>query len=85
MHAAEGILASRGGMTSHAVAVARGWGKPYVHGCSTLPIDANRKLMRVRTTSSTDVVLRDGDYIGLFCVNRTAGEVIKARNCRRLP
>ncbi|KAE9035774.1 hypothetical protein PR002_g7391 [Phytophthora rubi] len=39
MHAAEGILASRGGMASHAVAVARGWGKPYVRGRSTLPID----------------------------------------------
>ncbi|KAE9016203.1 hypothetical protein PR003_g16518 [Phytophthora rubi] len=38
-------------MTSHAVAVARGWGKPYVRDCSTLPSDANSKLMRVRTTS----------------------------------
>ncbi|KAE8952894.1 hypothetical protein PR002_g32546 [Phytophthora rubi] len=85
MHAAEGILASRGGMMSHAVAVARGWGKPYVRGCSTLAIDANSKLVRVRTTSGTGVVLRDDDYIGFFCVNRTAGEAIKARNCRRLP
>ncbi|KAE9107302.1 hypothetical protein PF005_g13758 [Phytophthora fragariae] len=72
-------------MTSHAVAVARGWGKPYVRGCSALPSDANSKLMRVRTTSGTEVVLHDGDYIGFICMNRMAGEAIRARNWRRLP
>ncbi|KAE9281411.1 hypothetical protein PR003_g27680 [Phytophthora rubi] len=46
---------------------------------------ANSKLMRVHTTSGTEVVLRDGDYIGYICVNGTTGEAVKARSCRRLP
>ncbi|KAG6609704.1 pyruvate, phosphate dikinase [Phytophthora cinnamomi] len=74
MHAAEGILTSRGGMTSHAAVVARGWGKPCVCGCSALSIDANSKTMRVHTASGAEVVLREGDYIS---VNGTTGEVIK--------
>ncbi|KAE9265104.1 hypothetical protein PF008_g31949, partial [Phytophthora fragariae] len=85
MHAAEGILTSRGDLASRAVMVARDWGKSYVCGCSTLSIDANSKLMRVHTTSGTEVVLRDGDYIGFICVNGTTGEAVKARSCRRLP
>ncbi|KAE9091994.1 hypothetical protein PF006_g24794 [Phytophthora fragariae] len=55
MHAAEGILTSRGDLASRAVMVARDWGKSYVCGCSTLSIDANSKLMRVHTTSGTEV------------------------------
>ncbi len=38
MHAAEGILTARGGMTSHAAVVARGWGKPCVCGCEVLQV-----------------------------------------------
>lgn len=38
MHSAEGILTARGGMTSHAAVVARGWGKCCVSGCSDLTI-----------------------------------------------
>lgn len=38
MHAAHGILTARGGMTSHAAVVARGWGKPCVVGCGTMKI-----------------------------------------------
>src|SRR5204862_4113117 len=45
MHAAEGILTSRGGMTSHAAVVARGWGKPCVAGCSDVSIDYAKKTM----------------------------------------
>ncbi len=45
MHAAEGILTSRGGMTSHAAVVARGWGKPCVCGCETLLVDAKTKAL----------------------------------------
>jgi pyruvate,orthophosphate dikinase len=41
MHAAEGILTSRGGMTSHAAVVARGMGTPCVSGAGRLRIDAN--------------------------------------------
>ena len=39
MHAAEGILTTRGGMTSHAAVVARGMGKPCVSGCGTIRVD----------------------------------------------
>lgn len=39
MSAAQGILTSRGGMTSHAAVVARGWGKPCVAGCGDIIID----------------------------------------------
>jgi pyruvate,orthophosphate dikinase len=38
MNAAHGILTARGGMTSHAAVVARGWGKPCVVGCGTMKI-----------------------------------------------
>ena len=41
MHAAEGILTTRGGMTSHAAVVARGMGKPCVSGAGALRIDYN--------------------------------------------
>lgn len=40
MHAAEGIITARGGMTSHAAVVARGWGKPCVCGCEALEVRA---------------------------------------------
>lgn len=43
MHAAAGILTARGGMTSHAAVVARGWGKCCVSGCSEIRVsDANK-------------------------------------------
>ncbi|WP_412057601.1 pyruvate, phosphate dikinase [Bartonella sp. DGB2] len=45
MHAAEGILTTRGGMTSHAAVVARGMGKPCVSGAGTLQIDYKTGLM----------------------------------------
>ena len=46
MHAANGILTSRGGMTSHAAVVARGMGKPCVSGSSEIKIDYENKLFR---------------------------------------
>jgi pyruvate,orthophosphate dikinase len=46
MHAAEGILTSRGGMTSHAAVVARGWGKPCCCGCEELIVDAFAKTLK---------------------------------------
>jgi pyruvate,orthophosphate dikinase len=58
MHAAQGILTTRGGMTSHAAVVARGMGRPCVAGAGDLRIDAVKRTMRVR-----DVVVRDGDII----------------------
>jgi len=47
MNVAEGILTSRGGMTSHAAVVARGMGKPCVAGCSDLYVDAHQQVMSI--------------------------------------
>ena len=58
MHAAEGILTARGGMTSHAAVVARGMGTPCVAGCDTLEVDYKNKQARVG-----DVVIKEGDWI----------------------
>jgi len=58
MHAAEGILTARGGMTSHAAVVARGMGKPCVAGVDTLEVDARKKQARVG-----DTVINEGDWI----------------------
>ena len=44
MHAAVGILTARGGMTSHAAVVARGWGKPCICGCEALHVDYVNKV-----------------------------------------
>lgn len=62
MHAAEGILTSRGGMTSHAAVVARGMGTPCVSGAGGLRIDArNGTLVSLGTTlSAGDVITLDG-------------------------
>ena len=71
MHAAEGILTSRGGMTSHAAVVARGWGKPCVCGCEALQIDEKRGVV---TVVATHQEFKAGAYIS---INGTTGEVIK--------
>jgi pyruvate,orthophosphate dikinase len=68
MNAAEGILTSRGGMTSHAALVARQMGKICVAGCGALDIDYVKREMRVG-----DRVVGEGDYISL---DGTTGEVI---------
>ncbi len=68
MHAAEGILTARGGMTSHAAVVARGMGKCCIAGCSALEIDAARGLMQVGSH-----LIRAGDVITL---DGTTGEVM---------
>lgn len=44
MHAAAGILTARGGMTSHAAVVARGWGKCCVSGCSDIRVNDSDKV-----------------------------------------
>lgn len=58
--AAQGILTSRGGMTSHAAVVARGMGKCCVCGCESIKIDEQAGLIRVR-----DLVIKEGDVISL--------------------
>src|SRR5512139_3812375 len=67
MHAAEAILTAKGGMTSHAALVARGWGKCCIVGASELDINVQTKEMRTRGH-----VLREGDWITL---NGTKGRV----------
>jgi len=58
MHAAKGILTSRGGMTSHAAVVARGMGKPCVSGSSEIKIDYENKLFK-----SGNFQIKEGDVI----------------------
>lgn len=62
MHAAEGILTTRGGMTSHAAVVARGMGKPCVSGCGTVRVDYGRGTMTVgdRVFKAGDIITIDG-------------------------
>ena len=67
MLAAEGILTSRGGRTSHAALVARQFGKPAVVGVSALEIDFDNRQMKVG-----EVVVKEGDWIS---IDGTDGEV----------
>jgi pyruvate,orthophosphate dikinase len=62
MHAAEGILTTRGGMTSHAAVVARGMGKPCVSGCGTVRVDYGRGTMTIgsRVFKAGDIITIDG-------------------------
>ncbi|MCF2525567.1 pyruvate, phosphate dikinase [Bradyrhizobium sp. G127] len=62
MHAAEGILTTRGGMTSHAAVVARGMGKPCVSGVGTIRVDYGRGMMSIgnRSFKAGDVITIDG-------------------------
>ena len=62
MIAAEGILTSHGGKTSHAAVIARGMGAPCVCGVEALKIDAEKKQAAV---TGTDVVIKEGDMISL--------------------
>ncbi len=68
MHAAKGILTTRGGMTSHAAVVARGMGRPCVSGAGDLRIDYAAGTMAVRNH-----LVRVGD---LITVNGSTGEVL---------
>lgn len=60
MRAAQAILTARGGMTSHAALVARGWGKCCIVGAGMMKIDAHAK-----TLTAGDKVLKEGDWISL--------------------
>jgi pyruvate,orthophosphate dikinase len=68
MHAAQGILTSRGGMTSHAALVARQMGKVCVVGCGALDIN-----YKARQFTVGDLVVKEGDWISL---DGTTGEVL---------
>jgi pyruvate,orthophosphate dikinase len=58
MDAAQGILTSRGGMTSHAAVVARGMGKPCVAGCEGIKVDEKNKKFSVG-----DLTVKEGDWV----------------------
>ncbi|HVH73816.1 MAG TPA: pyruvate, phosphate dikinase [Stellaceae bacterium] len=68
MHAAAGILTTRGGMTSHAAVVARGMGRPCVAGAGDIRVDYEARTISVRNT-----VLKAGEVI---TINGSTGEVI---------
>ena len=67
MHAAEGILTVRGGMTSHAAVVARGMGTCCVSGCGDIKIDEEAKVFELG-----GYTFHEGDYISLDC---TTGKI----------
>jgi len=71
MHAAQAILTARGGMTSHAALVARGWGKCCIVGASAIEIDAQKKEMIV-----SGKIYREGEWITL---DGTKGRVYEGR------
>jgi pyruvate,orthophosphate dikinase len=71
MHAAEGILTTRGGMTSHAAVVARGMGKPCVSGAGTLRVDYS-----AGTVSAGGRSLKQGDVI---TIDGSTGQVLAGR------
>jgi len=71
MRAAQAILTARGGMTSHAALVARGWGKCCIVGCGALHVEYAEKKM-----SAGGKTLKEGDWITL---NGTKGNVYEGK------
>ncbi len=69
MHAAEGILTTRGGMTSHAAVVARGMGKPCVSGAGSIRVD-----YKAGTLLASGITMRRGD---MLTIDGTSGQVMK--------
>ena len=72
MRAAAGILTTRGGMTSHAALVARGWGKCCIVGCEAMEINLEAKTVKFR---GSDKEYKEGDYLSL---NGTRGLIYAA-------
>jgi pyruvate,orthophosphate dikinase len=71
MHAAEGILTTRGGMTSHAAVVARGMGKPCVSGAGSLRVD-----YRAQTMSAGGITMKKGE---ILTIDGSTGQVLAGR------
>ncbi len=71
MHAAEGILTTRGGMTSHAAVVARGMGKPCVSGAGGIRVD-----YKAQTLTAGGATLKHGDII---TIDGSTGQVLAGR------
>jgi len=77
MHAAAGILTSRGGMTSHAAVVARGMGRPCISGAGGARID-----YQAETLTAEGVVLKKGD---MLTIDGSTGQVLKGEVAMRQP
>jgi len=68
MHAAKGILTSRGGMTSHAAVVARGMGRPCVSGSSEIDINYDEKFFK-----TSNLIIKEGEVI---TIDGSTGRII---------
>jgi pyruvate, orthophosphate dikinase len=77
MHAAEGILTTRGGMTSHAAVVARGMGKPCVAGAGALRVD-----YRAQTMTAGGITMKKGDTL---TIDGSTGQVLHGKVPMREP
>ena len=77
MHAAEGILTTRGGMTSHAAVVARGMGKPCVAGAGMLRVD-----YRTQTMSAGGATMKKGE---ILTIDGSTGQVLVGKVPMREP
>ncbi len=72
MHASQGVITARGGMTSHAAVVARGMGTPCVSGSTDIAIDYKAKTM----TTKCGVVVKEGDWVSL---DGAKGQIIEGQ------
>ncbi len=72
MHKSQAILTTKGGMTSHAALVARGWGKCCIVGCADIEIHQESKLFKTQT----GLLIKEGDWISL---NGTKGLVYEGQ------
>jgi pyruvate,orthophosphate dikinase len=77
MHAAQGILTTRGGMTSHAAVVARGMGKPCVAGAGSLRVD-----YRTQTMTAGGTTMKKGDTL---TIDGSTGQVLVGKVPMREP
>ena len=71
MYAAQAVLTAKGGMTSHAALVARGWGKCCIVGCAAVDVDLERRVMKIAGRE-----IKEGDWITL---NGTSGTVYEGQ------
>ncbi len=72
MHASQGVITARGGMTSHAAVVARGMGTPCVSGSHDIVIDYKTKTM----TTKSGAVIKEGDWVSL---DGAKGQIIEGK------
>ncbi|WP_407521189.1 pyruvate, phosphate dikinase [Lacibacter sp. MH-610] len=72
MHKAQAILTTKGGMTSHAALVARGWGKCCIVGCNDIEIHQEAKYFKAKN----DTIIKEGEWISL---NGTKGLVYEGQ------